>query len=201
MLGFVLRNCFHLTDVDARRLQYLSLVRSHLSFGCEVWVPQGASADLLHLEGIQRQATNFILHDYELSYVGRLKKLNLIPLSYWHEIKDIIFLYKCKYGMYEIDINQYITQPLHHSTRSSSGDLRPNLCKTSLFRNSYFNTIVFLWNNLQSDIKSSSSVPILKSKLYIFCTKKLNSTFDVDRLRTWKSVCSKCRSLHTICCS
>jgi hypothetical protein len=129
-----------------------------------------------------------------LSYVGRLKKLNLIPLSYWHEIKDIIFLYKCKYGMYEIDINQYITQPLHHSTRSSSGDLRPNLCKTSLFRNSYFNRIVFLWNNLPSDIKSSnSSVAILKSKLYIFYTKKLNSTFDVDRPRRWKSVCSKCR--------
>jgi hypothetical protein len=33
---------------------------------------------------------------YELS----LKKLNLIPLSYWHEIKDIIFHYKCKSWMY-----------------------------------------------------------------------------------------------------
>ena len=57
MLGFLRRNCFHLTDVDARRLLYLSLVRSHLSFGCEVWAPQGPSADLLHLEGIQRRAT------------------------------------------------------------------------------------------------------------------------------------------------
>ena len=52
----------------------------------------------------------------------------------------------------------------------------------------YFNRIVFLWNNLPSDIKSSSSVAILKSKLYIFYTKKLNSTFDVDRPRTWKTV-------------
>jgi hypothetical protein len=98
-----------------------------------------------------------------------------------------------------ITITIIITQPLHHSTRSSSGDLRPNLCKTSLFRNSYFNRIVFLWNNLPSDIKSSSSVAILKSKLYIFYTKKLNSTFDVHRPSTWKTVCSKCRSLHTNC--
>jgi hypothetical protein len=29
MLGFLRRNCFHLTDVNARRLLYLSLVRSH----------------------------------------------------------------------------------------------------------------------------------------------------------------------------
>ena len=40
------------------------LVRSHLSFGCELWAPQGSSADLLRLEGIQRRATKFILHDY-----------------------------------------------------------------------------------------------------------------------------------------
>ena len=131
-----------------RRLLYLSLVRSHLSFGCEIWAPQGPSADLLRLEGIQRRATKFILKDYESSYPDRLKKLNLIPLSYWHEIKDIIFFYKCKSGLYELDTNQFINQPLHHSTRSSSGDfLRPNLCKTSLFRDSYFNRIVFLWNN------------------------------------------------------
>ena len=47
------------------------------------------------------------------------------------------FLYKCKYGTYELDINQYVTQPLHHYTRCSSGDLCPNLCNTSLFRNSF----------------------------------------------------------------
>jgi hypothetical protein len=52
---------------------YLSLVRSHLSFGCEIWAPQGPSADLLRLEGIQRQATKFILKDYESSYPDRLK--------------------------------------------------------------------------------------------------------------------------------
>jgi hypothetical protein len=119
MLGFLRRNCFHLTDVNARRLLYLSLVRSHLSFGCEIWAPQGPSADLLRLEGIQRRATKFILKDYESSYPDRLKKLNLIPLSYWHEIKDIIFFYKCKSGLYELDTNQFINQPLHQSTRSS----------------------------------------------------------------------------------
>ena len=126
----------------------------------------------------------------------------MILLSCWHEIKDIMFFYKCKSGMYELDINQFITQPLHHSTRSSSGDLlRQNLCKTSLFRNSYFNRIVFLWHNLPSDIKSSSSISILKSKLYLYYTNKLNNTFDVDRPRTWKTLCSKCRSLQSNCYS
>ena len=66
------------------------LVRSHLSFGSEFWTPQGPSADLLRLEGIQRRTTKFILQDYESSYVDRLKKLDLIPISYWREIRHRI---------------------------------------------------------------------------------------------------------------
>ena len=116
------------------------------------------------------------MQDYELSYVDRLKKLDFIPILYWHEKRDIVFLYKCKFGMHEFDTNQIIiTYSLQHSTRPISGDLRPNLYKTSLFRNLYFNRIVFLWNSVLSDIKSSSSVSILKSKLYLFYKNKLNS--------------------------
>jgi hypothetical protein len=39
---------------------------------------------------------------------------------------------------------------------------------------------VFLWNNLLSGINASSSVAILKTKLYIYYTKKLNTVFDMD---------------------
>ena len=96
MLGFLRRNCFHLADVNARRLLYLSLVRPNLSHGSEVWAPQTPSLDMYHLESIQRRATKFFLQDYESSYSDRLKKLTLIPISYWLELKDIVFFFKCK---------------------------------------------------------------------------------------------------------
>ena len=202
MLWFLRRKCFHLADINARRLLYLSLVRSHLSHGCEVWAPQGPSSVMYRLESIQRRATKFILQDHDSSYSDRLKKLNLIPLSYWLELKDIVFFFKCKVGVYELDIQQFIKQPRHQSTRSSSGDfLCPNLCRTSLFRNSYFNRIVNIWNNLPNNIKSSSSLSILKANLYKYYINKLNTVFDTDRPRTWKTLCSKCRSLQTNSCS
>ena len=75
MLGFIRRNCFHLADVNAQRLLYLTLVHSQLLHGCEVWVPQGASCDLFHLENIQHHSTKFILNDYESCYVDHFKKL------------------------------------------------------------------------------------------------------------------------------
>jgi hypothetical protein len=119
MLRFLWRNCFHLTDVTARRLLYLSLVRSlvvwlwTLGTSRIVCLPPATSAwPAKKAKKPLRRRVKFILQDCESSYVDRLKKLNLIPLSYLHEIKDIMFFYKCKSGMYELDINQ----SLHHST-------------------------------------------------------------------------------------
>ena len=153
---------------------------------------------------LRRIATKVILQDYESSYSDRLKKLKLFPISYWLEIKDIVFYYKCKAGLYDLDIDKYIERPYRRdrSTRSSTGDfLRPNLCRITLFRNSYFNRIVYLWNCLPSDIKSSSSVYILKAKLYEYYFNKLITVFDADRCRTWNTLCSNCRSLQINCCS
>ena len=117
------------------------------------------------------------------------KKLNLIPISYWLELKDIVFFFNCKVGLYDLDIGQFIKQPQHQSTCSSSGDfLRPNVCRTTVFRNSYFDRIVIMWNNLPSDIKSSSSISILKANLYKYYNNKLNAAFNTDRPRTWKTL-------------
>ena len=56
MLGFLRRHCTQLTNIHCRRLLYLT-VRSHLSYGSEIWSPQGSSRDLVLIEGIQRRAT------------------------------------------------------------------------------------------------------------------------------------------------
>ena len=202
MLGFLRRHCTQLIKIHCRCLLYLTLVRSHLSYGSEIWSPQGSSRDLVLIEGIQRRATKFITQEYNSSYSSRLKSLNLLPAFYWFEIKDLTFYYKCKSGGYEVDVDQYSTQPSLHTTRFSSSDLRrPNLCKSSTFRSSYFNRMILLWNNLPSHIKSSNSCAIFKSKLYTYYLNKLNSDFDVERPRTWETICMKCRSSNITCCS
>ena len=202
MLGFLRRNCTQMTDTRCRRLLYLALVRSHLSYGSEVWAPQGSSRDLGLLEGVQRRASKFIVQDYESPYIVRLKKLNLLPVSYWLELKDLTFFYKCMQGLHDLDISPYVT--FSCSTRSRSGLqklLQTNSCRTSLFRNSFFNRIVFLWNNLSPSIRNSTSVSSFKRLLYTHYFSKLDSTFNVNRMRTWKTYCSKCRSYNPTCCS
>ncbi len=58
MLGFLRRNCTHLTDTKCRRLLYLALVRAHLCYGSELWAPQSTSKDLLRIEGVHDERPN-----------------------------------------------------------------------------------------------------------------------------------------------
>ena len=86
-LGFLRRLTFDTHDQRARKLLYLSLVRSNLAYCSQVWAPQAVNL-ILDIERIQRRAAKFILslpHRSEVSYKQRLLKIGLLPLCYWHE--------------------------------------------------------------------------------------------------------------------
>ena len=66
------------------------------------WSPQTIGA-LCIVEGVQRRATKFILGypEADLSYKDRLSKLNLLPISYWHKIRDLVFFIARNHGHFE----------------------------------------------------------------------------------------------------
>ena len=93
LLGYVRRNTRLVKSITVRRSAYLNLLRSHLGYAKQVWIPQ--SIDLIRkLERVQRRATKYILDlpficDQTETYRDRLTKLNLLPISYWHEFLDM----------------------------------------------------------------------------------------------------------------
>ena len=81
------RTCYDLPDTRVRRALYLYLVKSHLSYGSQVWSPETAALKK-RIEGVQRRASLWILRlkRGDLTFVDRLKKLDLLPLSYDREL-------------------------------------------------------------------------------------------------------------------
>ena len=61
MLAFIKRTYGYSPMPDAKRMLYLTLIRSGLLYGSTVWYPNKACEKLL--EGVQRRATKYIL-DY-----------------------------------------------------------------------------------------------------------------------------------------
>ena len=89
--------CF---GVSVKCSLYLSLVQSYLGYAIEVWTPLQIGG-LCTIEGVQCRATKYILGypDALIPYKESLIKLNLLPVSYWHEIRDLVFFFKAINGI------------------------------------------------------------------------------------------------------
>ena len=99
--------------VSNKRLLYLAFVRSQLGYASEVWAPQSYIRDLKLLEGVQRRATRFILGCHRdpnsrPSCKSRLVSLNLLPIPYWLECRDPLFLYKGVNGLLHFPLSIFI---------------------------------------------------------------------------------------------
>ena len=110
LLGLLKRTCPLLTDVKARRTLYLTIVKSQLSYATVIWSPSLKSLKA-KIERVQRRATRWILtvKPGEISYKDRLLKLNLLPLAYDREIKDLLFFYKALKSDIDLGVKTFLT--------------------------------------------------------------------------------------------
>ena len=93
-LYVIRRNVPFYSSIQLKKQLYLTLVKSKISYCCQLWRPHLVK-DTQSLERVQQRATNYILQDYTSDYKSRLLSLNILPLMYWLELQDLIFLIKC----------------------------------------------------------------------------------------------------------
>ena len=136
------------------------------------------------------------------SYKSRLVSLNLLPISYWLECRDLLYLYKGVNGLLNFPLSNFIRFSTGRTrSAASSLNLRHFLrFRTSLFRDPYFVRIVYLWNDLPLSIRQTPSIKLFKTRLYEHYFKKLDCDFETDRIRTWKTICPNCRSIGRLNC-
>jgi hypothetical protein len=62
----------------------------------------GLTSTVSQKDCVQKRAYCFILSENPCNstmiYKGRLLRLKLLPMSYWHEIKDMMFMHSCRLG-------------------------------------------------------------------------------------------------------
>ena len=124
MLGFIRRSLSSRSDqfLPTFRSLYVALVRSHLEYASEIWSPKSVTLIKL-IEGVQRRATRLLLPN--LTYNERLQQLNLLPLVYQREVKDITF-FKLKCGYYNYSVERYFEFCSDKRLRSYSSNQSQN---------------------------------------------------------------------------
>lgn len=123
------------TQVAVRRSLYIATVKPHRCYATEAWSPAQKSLEV-KVEQVQRPVTRWILSlkPGQMSYVERLLALDMLPLAYDREIKDLVFFYKAVYRHIDIDVSDYVTFNNHPCTRCSQSAgcyLAFLACKTS----------------------------------------------------------------------
>ena len=91
MLGLVRRTFSSANCVPAKRLIYISLVRSQLLYCSPVWHPFLLS-DIRCIEKVQKRATRFIINDPTLGYKERLMNQNLLPLMMLSVLRPLLHI-------------------------------------------------------------------------------------------------------------
>ena len=187
MLCVLKRTCTLLTDTETRRTLYVLLVKSQLSYAMEVWSPVNNIQLSRRVERVQRRATRWIMmNGGELTYKERFLTLNLLPLTFDREIKDLLFLYKALFGYLNVDINNYISFVSHGRTRLSHTSkyiLQSQLYRTNAFHSSYYNRIIKIWNTVCKEV-SFDCVPdpsSFKNLLKRRYSSVVNSIYNVER--------------------
>lgn len=76
---------------------------------------------MVEIENIQRRATRFMCKDPTLSYKERLLELNLLSLNYWLKYLDIVYFFKCKFGLIDLKWNDVFEFCSERSRHGASG--------------------------------------------------------------------------------
>ncbi len=206
MLGMLKRSTARVKNVNTRRCLYVTLVRSHLAYASQVWSPQTITM-CMELERIQRRATKFILalpFDSDTPYKTRLASLRILPLSYWHEYLDILYLFKCTHGFVKTDILpekvDSITSTRNlRSTNNSIIKYKVPKARTLCHQNSYMVRVSRVWNSLPDELREPDiSFYTFKSRLFDYYYSATLTVFDHENPQTWKSVCLKCHKARQL---
>ncbi len=193
-LHVIKRNLPPTSSAGLRKKLYLSLVRSHLSYCSQLWRPL-LSKDTITLEKVQRRASKFILQDYTSSYKERLLALDLLPISLWLELLDLLFLVKCLLvppdNFQILDFISFVDNP----TRAGSHrKLAYKFNRTSTSRHFYFNRVVRLWNSAPA-INLDASFAATKAQITNFFWNYFTCNFDPDT-RCTHYICCPCAICH-----
>ena len=86
---------------QAKKDLYRCYIVQIISYRSVLWKPN--KQDLKKVEPIQMKATKLILSTGQLTYKDRLRRLDILPLSLYHELHVLFFFLDIVSGRYDIE--------------------------------------------------------------------------------------------------
>ena len=140
------------------------MVRSHLEYANCIWSPHTVQ-DQKKVEKVQMRATKLIPAIKHMSYIDRLKNLNLPTLLYRRLRGDMIMVYKLLSGLYDSNIACNLVKPNNYVTRGHYLRLFKKHVHYDLRKYYFGNRIISTWNSLPDYVISANTIGLFENSL------------------------------------
>ena len=152
LVGMLYRQFYQDADTSTLKQLYVSNIRPHLEYACQVWDPY-LQKDVDKLELVQKFALRVCSKQWDASYSMLCNSLNLPTLAARRKQMKLSVMYKIVHGLADFPNvpisgrdNPFDLQSLAPHTLSGF------TAKTNSFKYSFFPHSVELWNSLPSDV-------------------------------------------------
>lgn len=163
ILGIIKRN-FKYLDKDSFLVMYKSLVRSHLEYANCIWSPHTVQYKK-NVEKVQMRATKLLPAIKHMSYIDRLKHLNLPTLLYRRLRGDMIMVFKLLSGIYDSNIACNLVKSSNYVTRGHSLRLYKMHVHYDLRKYYFSNRVISIWNSLPDYVVDSNTISSFENSL------------------------------------
>ena len=159
---------FQSRDVKPMLTLFKSLIRSIIEYCSVLWSPFRVHL-ISKLESVQRRFTSKISSVSHLDYWQRLNRLNLMSLQRRRERFQIMYMWKLLHGKVPNDCEITWCYSDRRGMNACIPSLPSTVAKVNTAYDSFFKVRACkLWNCVPKDVKDSTSINTLKSKLDSF---------------------------------
>ena len=138
------------------------MVRPHLEYGNIIWHPMYKKQSI-SIEKVQRRATRLLKECKGMTYIQRLKYLDIHSLKGRRLRGDLIETFKIFNGFTDLKVNKFLMQPTSERTRNSERKIFIQFHKNKMRRNFFSVRVAPHWNSLTNTMKYATNTYLFKN--------------------------------------
>ena len=159
MLGVIKRNLYACPE-KLKEIAYKGLVRPHVEYAAVAWDPY-RKGHITDLEKVQRSAARFVKRNNTRTPGIVTELLNGLG---WESLADrrrrarLLFMYKIRNGLVDVDGDCYLKPLIRHTRHSNSQGLISIQSRIDAHKYSFFPRTIIDWNSLSEKAVSATSI-------------------------------------------
>ena len=195
-LGLTRRTCFFVKDIKRRRLLYLSLIRSQFEHCSQIWRPTGKTM-IQKFESLQKLcikwifSEDYIRYNTYSNYILKCRQVNLLPLTAFFDINDLVLFHKVVYNLIPLKLPNYLSffngnsryalRSCHLDNLSIVSNLQTMKYNEMYLNKSFFFRTHTKWNALPLEIRQILNPDTFKIEVVKYFWKNiLDDVLDYD---------------------